>query len=174
MLAKKWQTEIVKLSDVTPLPENHRIINSAALRGLKASIGRFGLVELIVWNKRTKNIIGGHQRLAVLLQGGVTEAPMVVVDMSPEEEVAASLTLNNPEIEGVFDSPIDELLSQVENAEPELFKAVRMDELKASLENSMMKSSVSTDDEKQKKDSTCPCCGWEWNIDSKDIIVVKA
>ena len=172
MLAKKWQTEIVKLSDVTPLPENHRIINSAALRGLKASIGRFGLVELIVWNKRTKNIIGGHQRLAVLLQGGVTEAPMVVVDMSPEEEVAASLTLNNSEIEGVFDSPIDELLSQVENAEPELFKAVRMDELKASLERVVERGSG--EGEAEKFDSSCPCCGHKWNIDSKDIVVVKA
>jgi len=172
MLSKKWPTEIVKLSDVTPLPENHRIINSAALRGLKASIGRFGLVELIVWNKRTKNIIGGHQRLAVLLQGGVTEAPMVVVDMSPEEEVAASLTLNNPEIEGVFDDPVLELLGQVENAEPELFKAVRMDELKASLERAVERGSGES--ESEKLDSECPCCGHKWNIDSKDIVVVKA
>ena len=33
---------------------------------LKRSIQEFGYVEPIVWNKRTGNIVGGHQRYKVL------------------------------------------------------------------------------------------------------------
>ena len=33
---------------------------------LKNSIEKFGMVEPIIWNKRTGNVVGGHQRLKVL------------------------------------------------------------------------------------------------------------
>jgi hypothetical protein len=136
-------------------------------------------VELIVWNERTKHIVGGHQRYAVLMQSGVTEAPMIVVDMSPEEELAASLTLNNPKIEGEFDEPIMELISQVEDVAPDLFKAVRMDELKSSLEKTMDRGSGDGggddggDSHESEWDTECPCCGNKWKVDAKDITVVR-
>lgn len=168
------------MSELVPQGNNPRIIDPAALNGLKASIGRFGLVELIVWNERTKHILGGHQRYAALLQAGVAEAPVVVVDMSPEDELAASLTLNNPEIEGEFDEPIMELIGQVEAAAPDLFQAVRMDDLKASLERSMDRGngdgdSGGGDDGPQEPewDTECPCCQHKWKVDAKDIMVVR-
>ena len=37
---------------------------------LKKSIETFGYVEPIVWNKRTGNIVGGHQRLKILQHQG--------------------------------------------------------------------------------------------------------
>lgn len=175
MLTKQWTTRVVKMSEVVPQKNNPRIIDPKALNGLKASIGRFGLVELIVWNERTKHIVGGHQRYAVLLQNGVTEAPMVVVDMSPEDELAASLTLNNPKIEGEFDEPVMELIGQVEKAAPDLFQAVRMDELKSSLERSMDRGTGGDEggSTEQDWDTECPCCGNKWKVDAKDIVVVK-
>ncbi len=36
-----------------------------ALKGLEASIDRFGLVEPLVYNTQTGNLVGGHQRLKV-------------------------------------------------------------------------------------------------------------
>lgn len=170
MLLKKWETKVVKLSDAIPNPKNSRIIEPEALNGLKASIKRFGLVELIVWNKRTKHIVGGHQRFAVLSQEGVMEAPMIVVDMSPEEEQAASLTLNNPMIEGEFDDPIMELMRQVEDVSPDLYKAVRMDELKASIEREFESGDAGDDSE---WDTQCPCCGKKWKVAAKDIAVLS-
>ena len=41
---------------------------------LKRSIEQFGYVEPVIWNKTTGNIVGGHQRLKVLLDMGITEA----------------------------------------------------------------------------------------------------
>lgn len=179
MLTKKWPTRVVKLSEMIPDDKNARIIAPEALKGLKASIGRFGMVELIIWNERTKHIIGGHQRHAVLLQSGITEAPVVVVDMSPEDEQAARLTMNNIMIEGEFDEPVMELLKQVESSEPELFKAVRMDDLRESLERKMdrNKSDQTEDDDGSSKeeewDTECPCCQNKWKVESRDIFVVK-
>jgi hypothetical protein len=167
------------MSEVVPQKDNPRIIDPKALKGLKASIGRFGYVELIVWNERTKHIISGHQRYGILLQEGVTEVPMIVVDMSLEDELAASLTMNNPKIEGEFEEPVMELLGQVENAIPDIFESVRMDELKASLERNMDSNSGDAPtgnpegELKPDWDTECPCCGNKWKIDAKDIVVVK-
>jgi hypothetical protein len=174
MSLKQWKTKVVKLSDMVPLENNPRLINPSALKGLKASLDRFGMVELIIWNERTKHIIGGNQRYAVLSQEGVIEVPVVVVDLDEQEELAASLTLNNPIIEGEFDEPIMELLDQVEKAAPELYEAVRMDDLKDSLEKSMSRIPDIEDETKEPEwDTECPCCGTKFKVESKDIVVTK-
>jgi hypothetical protein len=133
-------------------------------------MARFGVVELIVWNKRTGNIVSGHQRFSVLKQQGVTEAPMIVVDMSPDTEIDAGITMNNPVIEGEFDEPALGLLAQVEKASPDLFSAVRMDDLRASLEKSMMPKATK---EEKNWDTECPCCRNRWKIEASDVVVVR-
>lgn len=40
---------------------------------LKKSINTFGYVEPVIWNKRTGNVVGGHQRLKILKQQGATD-----------------------------------------------------------------------------------------------------
>ena len=39
---------------------------------LKRSIEEFGFVEPVVWNQATGHVVGGHQRLQVLLDMGET------------------------------------------------------------------------------------------------------
>lgn len=184
MLIKSWETKKVKLSDVLEQPNNPREISSQALSGLKASIGRFGLVELIVWNERTKFIVSGHQRYRILKDKGVKEVDMIVVDMSPEDELAASLTMNNPKIEGEFDDPIMDLFNTIENASPELFETLSMSELKENLERGIERNSGlnNKDDEEIDNDkdvldsdwdTECPCCGRKWKILPKDIIMTR-
>ncbi len=38
---------------------------------LKKSILEFDMVEPLVWNKRTGNLVGGHQRLKILKELGI-------------------------------------------------------------------------------------------------------
>lgn len=61
---------------------------------LKNSILTFGNVEPIIWNKRTGNIVGGHQRVTVLLDLGIAESEVSVVDMPIEREKALNVALN--------------------------------------------------------------------------------
>ena len=61
---------------------------------LKQSIQTFGYVEPVLWNKRTGNIIGGHQRFKVLVELGYTEIDCVVVDMDLTDEKALNIALN--------------------------------------------------------------------------------
>ena len=68
---------------------------------LKRSIEEFGFVEPVVWNRATGNVVGGHQRLKVLLDMGETEIDCVVVDLGPEKEKALNLALNR--IQGGWD-----------------------------------------------------------------------
>ena len=61
---------------------------------LVKSINEFGCVQLLIWNKRTKNLVGGHQRFKVLLAQGAKEIEASVVDLPLEEEKALNIALN--------------------------------------------------------------------------------
>ena len=68
---------------------------------LKRSIEQFGYVEPVIWNKVTGRVVGGHQRLKVLLDMGITEVDCVVVELDEEKEKALNIALNK--ISGEWD-----------------------------------------------------------------------
>ena len=61
---------------------------------LKRSIEQFGYVEPVIWNQSTGRVVGGHQRLKVLIDMGITEVDCVVVEFSEEKEKALNIALN--------------------------------------------------------------------------------
>ncbi|MPM13931.1 hypothetical protein SDC9_60291 [bioreactor metagenome] len=61
---------------------------------LKRSLSEFGYVEPVIWNKTTGHVVGGHQRLKVLIDTGMTEVECVVVEMGEEKEKALNVALN--------------------------------------------------------------------------------
>ena len=61
---------------------------------LKRSIEQFGYVEPVIWNQTTGRVVGGHQRLKVLMDMGMTEVDCVVVSMDEEKEKALNIALN--------------------------------------------------------------------------------
>ncbi len=69
---------------------------------LKRSIETFGCVEPLVWNQRSGYLVGGHQRLKILIARGDREADVSVVDLPPEKERALNIALNR--ISGDWDS----------------------------------------------------------------------
>ena len=71
---------------------------------LRRSIEEFGYVEPVIWNKRTGNIVGGHQRYKVLTALGYKEIDCVVVDLDEQREKALNVALNK--ISGEFDIPL--------------------------------------------------------------------
>lgn len=61
---------------------------------LRRSLEEFGLVEPLVYNRRTGRLVGGHQRLKVLQETGVAEVEVSVVDLDEDREPALNLALN--------------------------------------------------------------------------------
>ncbi|ADM70850.1 hypothetical protein GMA19_03043 [Paenibacillus polymyxa E681] len=62
---------------------------------LKASIESFGYVELIVWNERTGNMVGGHQRYKIMVNElEHTELAVSVVNLGDQQEKLLNPALN--------------------------------------------------------------------------------
>lgn len=81
---------------------------------LKHSIETFGNVQPIVWNKRTGNVVGGHQRLSVLKSLGYETAPCSVVDLDENEEILLNIALNK--IKGKWDyEKLESILKDFDN-----------------------------------------------------------
>lgn len=61
---------------------------------LKRSIDEFGCVEILVWNEKTGNLVSGHQRLKILIEQGIQEVEVSVVNLSLPKEKQLNLLLN--------------------------------------------------------------------------------
>lgn len=95
---------IMPLSDLKPAEYNPRKDlqpGDPAYESLKESIKKYGQAQAIVWNRRSGNIIGGHQTYKILRQLGYTEAKVCVMDLSDSEEKALNIALNK--IDGSWD-----------------------------------------------------------------------
>jgi len=128
-MRKDLRIQSVPIADLIPAPYNPRSISTEALAGLRGSVERFGLVEPVVWNRRTGRVVGGHQRLKVLQAMGETETPVVVVDLDEIEEKALNVALNNPAIAGEFTPDLHLLLAEIKATLPELGELLRFDDL---------------------------------------------
>lgn len=87
----------LKLSELTPAAYNPRkdlTPEDAEFQKLVRSMEEFGVVEPIIWNKRTGHIVGGHQRLKAMLALGKTEETVVVIDCDLHDEKILNVTLN--------------------------------------------------------------------------------
>jgi ParB-like chromosome segregation protein Spo0J len=87
----------IQVSKIKPAKYNPRKnlrSTDRAYQQIERSITEFGLVEPLVWNQRTGNLVGGHQRFKVLKAQGVKEILCSVVDLDEPQEKALNLALN--------------------------------------------------------------------------------
>jgi hypothetical protein len=122
---------VERADTLRPAAYNPRKISKKALKGLQASIERWGVVQDIVVNSRNRVVVGGHQRLAALKVAGVHEVPVTWVDLDETDEKALNVALNNPHISGEFDDTLlQTLLAEIqEGVGPELFQQVCLNDL---------------------------------------------
>lgn len=101
------QIEKLKIEQLIPSDYNPRKDlkpGDAEYDKLKRSIEQFGYVEPVIWNKTTGRVVGGHQRLKVLIDMGITEVECVVVELPETKEKALNVALNK--ISGDWDKDI--------------------------------------------------------------------
>ena len=115
------ETRVVKLADIKPAPYNPRVQlteKDQEYKALDASIAESGLVLPLIVNARDNCLIGGHQRLSVLLAAGETETNAVVVDLDEAQAKALCIALNKLDGEwdyGQLAEIIQELIQEGEN-----------------------------------------------------------
>ena len=123
---------VEKLQAAAYNPRKELLPGDAEYEKLKRSITEFGYVEPVIWNKRSGNVIGGHQRLTVMKNLGHTEVDCVIVDLDDMCEKALNLALNK--IQGEWDKDkLTALLADFDGSEFDItmtgFDAAEVDEL---------------------------------------------
>lgn len=94
----------MKLSELHPAEYNPRVELKPGMEEyekLKQSILEFGFVDPPIFNKRTGNLVGGHQRVSVAKDLGIGEIEVSIVDLPIEKEKALNIALNK--ISGQWD-----------------------------------------------------------------------
>lgn len=102
----KGNPEVIGRALIKNAPYNPRQIDRDSAERLRKSLKEHGLVDLPIWNKRTGNLVGGHQRISQLdaLEGSKDYELMVnVIDVSEREEAQLNVQLNNPDLQGDWD-----------------------------------------------------------------------
>lgn len=101
-----FETESIDRSQIKNAPYNPRIMDKEAKKRLREGIRKHGLVSAITWNRRTGNLVGGHQRLEqldALEKNSDYELTVCVIDVDEREEAQLNVQLNNPSMQGDWD-----------------------------------------------------------------------
>jgi len=98
-------------------PYNPRTLDRRARAKLEKNLRRIGLIQPIVVNLRTNNIIAGHQRIALIdsiENRDDYEIDVSVCDLSEEEEKTQNIAMNNQAMMGTWNTgALESLLKDI-------------------------------------------------------------
>ena len=103
---EKYNIEKLNRTEIHGADYNPRKISKEAAKKLRKSLRDFGMLQPIIVNKQTMNIVSGHQRLDamdVILRNPDYDLTCIIVDMDEAEEVKCNIVMNNTSIMGEFD-----------------------------------------------------------------------
>lgn len=103
VLAEQLETSDFTIEELMTMgnPHNPRWMSETDMQSLRASLREFDLVEPLVVNRQSNQIVGGHQRVQAAASEGFTHLTAIIVDLSPAKEMALNLALNR--IKGEWD-----------------------------------------------------------------------
>ena len=102
----------IKRSQIKFADYNPRIIDESNQKKLIKAIRKHGLIEPLVWNKKTGVLVGGHQRLTAadkIYRKKDYEVPVAIIDVDEKTEKELNVQLNNSSMQGDWD--LNELLN---------------------------------------------------------------
>lgn len=118
---EKYDIAEIHREELKNAPYNPRVISDKARRTLKKNLEKVGLLSPIVWNRRTGNIVSGHQRinaLDALERSHDYLVKVAVVDLDEKTEKEQNIFMNNPEAQGDYDAEL--LEAMLKNSEIDL------------------------------------------------------
>ena len=128
----QWNSEKRNISDLKLAEYNPRQASEKDIKDLSSSIDRFNLADPIIINKNN-NVIGGHFRIRILKDKGITEADVRVPDtiLTEDQEKELNLRLNKNLGDWDFDGLAnfdEEMLKDVGFDSDELDKIFQLDD----------------------------------------------
>lgn len=107
------KVEPIAISKLKPAPYNPRTLSDERRKDLQRSLDEFGLVEPLVWNRKTGHVVGGNQRLMLLKESGRKRIDCAVVNLTLKREKLLNLRLNKTS--GEWDAPLlSEMLKELD------------------------------------------------------------
>lgn len=126
-MIKQNETIKIKRSQINLAGYNPRKISPEAKRKLKENLSKMGLMGGLVWNKRTGNLVSGHQRLSILdidknydtkTFENDYDVFVTCVDLSEKDEKTQNIFFNNQSAMGFFDEDkLHEIMKEVDFSE---------------------------------------------------------
>ncbi|MFB0831073.1 ParB N-terminal domain-containing protein [Brevibacillus laterosporus] len=172
----------IPIQKISPAEYNPRIDlqpGDSEYEKLKRSLEDFGYVEPLVWNQRTGNLVGGHQRFKILVEEqGYTEVDVSVVDLDEAKEKALNIALNK--IDGQWDEEkLSRLLAELKEGElditltgfdePEVNKLIDQFTFRSDEDKEFKNMELDLEDFADDKfECQCPRCGFMFNSTERD------
>lgn len=113
-----FEVKTINRQDIQNAPYNPRVIGDEERKRLRKNIKERGLMETLVWNKQTGNLVSGNQRLGIL--DGLEKRKdydlvVAVVDMDEKTEKEQNIAFNSTNLQGQFDIPkVQELFPDID------------------------------------------------------------
>ncbi|MCR8981628.1 ParB N-terminal domain-containing protein [Brevibacillus laterosporus] len=168
---------LLPIDKINPAPYNPRVDlqpGDVEYEKLKRSIEDFGYVEPLVWNQRTGNLVGGHQRYKILVnEQGRREVEVSVVDLDEQKEKALNIAMNK--ISGDWDEEkLSQVLADLQDSdldvtltgfdEEEITELIEQFTYKNDEETEFTNKELNLEDYSDEKfDCICPRCGFLFN-----------
>jgi hypothetical protein len=113
---ENFEVETIHRSRIKNAEYNPRFMGEREKKRLRAALKENGLVSALTWNRRTGNLVGGHQRLEqldALEKNEDYELTVCVVDVDEKQEAKLNVQLNNPSMQGEWD--VDKLYEMTQD-----------------------------------------------------------
>lgn len=85
---------VMRVVDLLDNPHNWRLHPQAQLDALDGILNEVGVIAAPIFNQQTGNLFDGHGRKKLYLADQEAVTPVIIVDLSPEEEKKALLTFD--------------------------------------------------------------------------------
>lgn len=118
-----WENRIVGWDVVEPdqllaNPKNFRRHPNAQREALRGSLNELGIIAPVIVNRLTGFVLDGHARVEEYITAGVKEVPVGYVEIPPEKEALALLSLDPIAAMAEADTEaLDSLLREVSTSE---------------------------------------------------------
>lgn len=103
---QNFEMETINRRSIKNADYNPRYMGEKEKKKLRAALKENGLVSALTWNKRTGNLVGGHQRLEqldALEKSDDYDLTVCVIDVDEKQEAKLNVQLNNPSMQGEWD-----------------------------------------------------------------------